>query len=164
DSASTMSVNIEHLPDEILVNILSFLPQEEFISLTTVSNRFDNLICDRLLIRDLDLRKTYSYNNEDFKRFFHHRGRCNNIKHINMNHVYWTKLPSFIVKLKNLESLHIFGTSLTFLQLKWILNSCPKLCHMSISWPDDMQTVNKKQWVGGLSEVAENLQNLTSLR
>lgn len=58
----------------------------------------------------------------------------------------------------------MLGTPLTFLQLKWILTSCTKLQDLSISWPDDMESDNAKQWVGGFSEVKTVLSELKTLK
>ncbi|XP_071536132.1 F-box/LRR-repeat protein 18-like isoform X2 [Panulirus ornatus] len=158
-----MEVNIEFLPDEIIVRILHFLCDEDLLSVASVSNRFSNIVCVRQVIRDLDLRRTYRYSTEDFKTFFLPRARCRNIQRINLDHVYWIRLPSFVVKLKNVETLRMIGTPLTFLQLKWILTSCPKLQDLSISWPDDMESDKQEQWIGGFNEVKGVLSRLQTL-
>ncbi|XP_045624591.1 F-box/LRR-repeat protein 18 [Procambarus clarkii] len=159
-----MEANIDQLPDEILLRILRHLSCRDLLVVSCVSNRFSSLVSDRDVVRYLDLRKVYNCTTEDFKTFFLPRTRCRNVQQINLDHVYWIKLPSFVVKLKNVESLHMAGTPLTFLQLKWILIACTKLQDLSISWPDDMETDNAKQWVGGFAEVKNVLSELQTLQ
>ncbi|XP_042859699.1 uncharacterized protein LOC122245772 isoform X3 [Penaeus japonicus] len=159
-----MDINIEDLPDEIIIRILHFLGSQDLISVSCVSNRLSAIVSDRDIVRDLDLRSIYKCTTEDLKLFFLPRKRCHNIQHINLEHVYWIKVPNFVVKLKSLVSLKMKGIPLTFLQLKWILTSCSKIQDLSISWPDDMESENRQQWIGGFEEVADILNDLKSLQ
>ncbi|XP_042239521.1 uncharacterized protein LOC121877731 isoform X1 [Homarus americanus] len=158
-----MDVNIDILPDEILVKIFRLLPHQDLLAMSCVSNRFNNIVNDRQVVRCLDLQKVYNWTTEEFKTFFLPHTRCQNIQRVNLNHVYWIKLPNFVVKLKNLVSLHMLGIRMKFMQLKWILTSCPKLQDLSISWPYDMESDNSMQWMGGFNEVKEVLSLLESL-
>ncbi|XP_076035175.1 uncharacterized protein LOC143021501 [Oratosquilla oratoria] len=159
-----MEVNIERLPNEILLKIFKYLPHEDLIWIGTVCRRFDDLSSDKSVIENVNLDKSQQYIEKDFICFFSKKIRCLNIRRISLNNIYWVRLPSLVVKLNNLETLHLVGTTLTFLQFKWILTSCPKLKKLSISWPEDMQTYNKKLWSGGLNEVSEVLSHLTYIQ
>lgn len=80
--------------------------------------------------RDIDLRKAYQYTTDDLRDFL--RPRWHNIKHLNANHMYWIRFPTIVEKLKNLQSLHMLGSSLTFKQLLSILKSCQKVCDIIV--------------------------------
>lgn len=46
-----MDVNIEDLPDEIIIQILHFLSSEDLISVSCVSNRLSSIVSDRDVVR-----------------------------------------------------------------------------------------------------------------
>ncbi|KAK3876139.1 hypothetical protein Pcinc_019048 [Petrolisthes cinctipes] len=133
-----MEVNISYLPDEILLLIFSILPSVDLLAVARVCKRFNDIASDGRVVRDIDLRKAYHYKTDDLREFF--RPRCLTITHLNANHMYWIKFPALVEKLKNVQSLHMLGSSLTFKQLLSILKSCQKVEHLSITWPDDVKT------------------------
>ncbi|KAK7870138.1 hypothetical protein R5R35_012706 [Gryllus longicercus] len=52
--------NILSLSDEVLVNICTYLTSEAAVSLSCTCKRFNDLLCERKLIRCINLRASYS--------------------------------------------------------------------------------------------------------
>lgn len=127
---------MDHLPVEIVLQIFASLPAADLIRVSWVSRRFWELAGDRHLLRHLDFSQAYTCSQEDLKAFFRSSKRCCSVHKLNLDTVYWFRPPlATIARMKNLESLHMRGISLTFRQLHGLLTAGLLLQELTLDWP-----------------------------
>lgn len=131
---------MDHLPVEIILHILSFLPVADLIRVSRVNKKISELAGDQQLVRELDLRQAYTCSQDDLKLFLRPKGRCLLVHRLDMDCVYWFRPPfDTIIRMKNLNALHLRGIPLTLRQLHGLLTADLPLQELSIDWPKGSQ-------------------------
>ncbi|GLG93216.1 Uncharacterized protein GBIM_00676 [Gryllus bimaculatus] len=118
--------NILSLSDEVLVNICTYLTSEAAVSLSCTCKRFNDLLCERKLIRCINLRASYSVSLDLMKTFFRPFARCERVETINLTSCYWLtsgEILWILQRLTNLKNLHVNDTTLSVEHLTHIMKN-----------------------------------------
>lgn len=149
------------LSDEILLEICGYLSSEDLLSLSQTSIKFNDLLCDRLLIREVNFRAVYSLTNDKLKLFVKPKIRCQNIRTLSLSSCYWlTSADIFwaIRRLDGLENLHVDDTQLSIKHLISLLIFRKKI--RSLSWTFNMTNKDK---IEDVTTLANNFREMKSL-
>ena len=138
DDLSLETQGILALCDEVLVLVLSFLESDgDLISCSQVSQRFRRLASDKSLVKRLNFRRDISLNRDNFKSFFSIPATCAKVLSLNLNGVYWIPpgvLQAQIIKMRNLQELHVGDVLFSATQFSKIVASLGDLKKLSLSW------------------------------
>ncbi|XP_021359254.1 F-box/LRR-repeat protein 18-like isoform X2 [Mizuhopecten yessoensis] len=118
----------EVLPDNIVLNILSFLSCEDLCDIRNVNHMLRRLSSDRSLVWNSDFEGCYKTSEEAFEMYIQAGGPL--IHCLNLSHCYWLSGRSVSNALKlcmNLKELYILDISLTAKKLIKILCGLPNL-------------------------------------
>ena len=125
------------LSDEILVLVLSFLQDGHLLACCQTSQRFRKLATDRSLVRRLNFRRDVMVTRENWKYFFSSPQTCQLVHSLNLNGLYWMPASSIhaqVVKMKNLEELHVGDILFLARQFSSLISRLSKLKKLSLSW------------------------------
>ena len=126
------------LSDEVLVHIMTFLSSSEDVMNTSlVCTKLKRIATDKKIMGRISFRKNFNMNNENIKKFLTIAAASGNTKVLNLNRLFWIT-PSIvhdqIVKMKNLEELHVVEINFTTNQFSTILSKLNNLKNLSFSW------------------------------
>jgi len=136
--ASVKPQGLLALSDEVLVLVLSFLESDgDLLSCSQVSKRLRTLASDKSLVTRLNLRRDLRVTKDNFKSFFSIPSTCTKVVSLNLNGVYWIPagaLQAQIVKMKNLQELHVGDVLFSARQFSGMLNGLSQLRKLSFTW------------------------------
>lgn len=126
------------LSDEVLVLVLSFLRSDgDLLNCSRVSHRFRKLSSDKSLVRRLSFRRDVLLNKDNFKFFFSIPSTCAKVLSLNLNGVHWiaaSAIQAQIVKMRNLEELHVGDILFSPRQFSSLVSRLTKLKKLSLTW------------------------------
>jgi len=135
------------------VDILSLLPSGlDLLNCSLCCTRLSRLVQDKKVLQTVSFRRELGITAQSFKQFFLPRAVCANIKGINLNSIYWLNsslIFSNLMKMKNLERLHIADIQLTSNQFSSIISKLANLVSLSFTWT--WTTVNEAEEVSASS-------------
>ncbi|XP_046395159.1 uncharacterized protein LOC124162599 isoform X2 [Ischnura elegans] len=131
------------LSDEILVMIFSLLHTEDLKSLSKVCQRFDGILMDSKLCKNVIISPKSDVPSLDYIGLYF-RKRRTLIRSINISSCYWIPLPKVVLMtngLTNLVSLNVINISMPMRNLAKILKEAKQLRELSWSWINDPKPV-----------------------
>ena len=135
---SLVGQGILALSDEVLVLVLSFLESHgDLISCSQVSQRFRTLASDQSLVKRLNFRRDISLTREKLRSFFSIPATSTKVLSLNLNGVYWIPpgvLQTQIIKMKNLQELHVGDVQFSAKQFSTMVASLGELRKLSMNW------------------------------
>ncbi|MGH0157748.1 UNVERIFIED_CONTAM: hypothetical protein FKN15_058338 [Acipenser sinensis] len=123
DPVDSDNINMTELSDEILLNILKFVPTHDVVlSVRRVCKKFASLCLDKSLVSTVRLTRDYQASDDKVKQMI--REIASQIQVLNMSSCYWLSGPTVdqMSKCKSLVKLDLSGCRLTSLRLSKILS------------------------------------------
>ncbi|RXM29672.1 F-box/LRR-repeat protein 18 [Acipenser ruthenus] len=123
DPVDSDNINMTEFSDEILLNILKFVPTHDVVlSVRRVCKKFANLCLDKSLISTVRLTRDYQASDDKVKQMI--REIASQIQVLSMSSCYWLSGPTVdqMSKCKSLVKLDLSGCRLTSLRLSKILS------------------------------------------
>ncbi|XP_012264945.2 uncharacterized protein LOC105691196 isoform X1 [Athalia rosae] len=133
--------NILDIPDEMLIEIISYLNARDRLTLSCLSRRFNALIFEeKKSLRALDFsEKGYLTSMSDILKYFNNKNKYEHIHSININNVYCTRpaqILQCIGKAVNLVDINITGNTFKdVVQLASFLKPLKHVKKLCINWP-----------------------------
>ncbi|KAK2908564.1 hypothetical protein QQF64_001550 [Cirrhinus molitorella] len=124
DSISQASVTISDFSDEILLNILRFIPSHDLmLSVSQVCRKLRTLCLDKSLRAHIHLHKEYTANDDAVKQLL--KNIYGDIQTLNLSGCYWLAGSTVdqVTRCKSLVSLDLSGCRLTSVRLSHLLTS-----------------------------------------
>ncbi|XP_073414251.1 F-box/LRR-repeat protein 18 isoform X2 [Dendrobates tinctorius] len=126
-------INPTDLSDEILLQILSYIPRTDLIlNVKNTCHKFGALCLDKSLINSVVLHKQYQARDEQVKQMLKVISR--EICELDISDCYWLTFPTMdiVSSCRKLVKLNMSGCSITSLRLSKILTNLHFLCSLSI--------------------------------
>ncbi|XP_065110343.1 F-box/LRR-repeat protein 18 [Paramisgurnus dabryanus] len=123
-SVSQTSVSISDFSDEILLNILRFIPSHDLmLSVNRVCRKFRTLCLDKSLTAHIHLHKNYTANDDAVKQIL--KNLSSDIQTLDLNGCYWLAGSTVdqVTRCKNLVNLDLSGCRLTPVRLSHLLTT-----------------------------------------
>ncbi|XP_033908402.2 F-box/LRR-repeat protein 18 isoform X1 [Acipenser ruthenus] len=123
DPVDSDNINMTEFSDEILLNILKFVPTHDVVlSVRRVCKKFANLCLDKSLVSTVRLTRDYQASDDKVKQMI--REIASQIQVLSMSSCYWLSGPTVdqMSKCKSLVKLDLSGCRLTSLRLSKILS------------------------------------------
>ncbi|XP_052123703.1 uncharacterized protein LOC113205982 isoform X2 [Frankliniella occidentalis] len=143
------------LPDEILLMILGYCSSVDYVLISRVCRKLNDILCDQKLCRVINFH--YETNlPRDFKSFLTFRPRAANIITIDLTSCYWLTssfIRDLLSRLRNLENVLVADTTLSAPHLRSLLLSLPRVKRLSWTWKNTLKP-------GGLEVALKRLEFL----
>ncbi|XP_059408128.1 F-box/LRR-repeat protein 18-like isoform X2 [Carassius carassius] len=133
DSISQTSVSISDFSDEILLNILRFIPSHDLmLNVSQVCQKLQTLCLDKSLRAHVHLHKEYTANDDAVKRLL--KNFSSDIQTLNLSGCYWLAGSTVdqVSRCKALVSLDLSGCRLTSVRLSHLLTSLRSLRSLAL--------------------------------
>uniref|UniRef100_A0A8C2DQF4 F-box and leucine-rich repeat protein 18 n=1 Tax=Cyprinus carpio TaxID=7962 RepID=A0A8C2DQF4_CYPCA len=133
DSISQTSVTISDFSDEILLNILRFIPSHDLmLNVSQVCQKLRILCLDKSLRAHVHLHKEYTANDDAVKQLL--RNFSSDIQTLNLSGCYWLAGSTVdqVTRCKALVSLDLSGCRLTSVRLSHLLTSLRSLRSLAL--------------------------------
>ncbi|XP_073503910.1 F-box/LRR-repeat protein 18 isoform X2 [Phyllobates terribilis] len=126
-------INPTDLSDEILLQILSYIPHTDLIlNVKNTCHKFAALCLDKSLTKSVVLHKHYQARDEQVKQML--KAISREICELDISHCYWLNSPTMdiVSSCRKLVKLDMSGCLITSLRLSKILTNLHFLCSLSI--------------------------------
>ncbi|XP_026060402.1 F-box/LRR-repeat protein 18-like [Carassius auratus] len=133
DSISQTSVTISDFSDEILLNILRFIPSHDLmLNVSQVCRKLRTLCLDKSLRAHVHLQKEYTANDDAVKQLL--KKLSSDIQTLNLSSCYWLAGSTVdqVTRCKALVSLDLSGCQLTSVRLSHLLTSLRSLRSLAL--------------------------------
>ncbi|XP_026113947.1 F-box/LRR-repeat protein 18-like isoform X2 [Carassius auratus] len=133
DSISQTSVSISDFSDEILLNILRFIPSHDLmLNVSQVCQKLQTLCLDKSLRAHVHLHKEYTANDDAVKRLL--KNFSSDIQTLNLSGCYWLAGSTVdqVSRCKAVVSLDLSGCRLTSVRLSHLLTSLRSLRSLAL--------------------------------
>lgn len=133
DNISQISVTISDFSDEILLNILRFIPSHDLIlNVSRVCRKLRTLCLDKSLRVHVHLHKEYTANDDAVKQLL--KVISADIQTLNLNGCYWLAGSTVdqVTRCKSLVSLDLSGCRLTSVRLSHLLSCLSSLKSLAL--------------------------------
>ncbi|XP_016347315.1 F-box/LRR-repeat protein 18 [Sinocyclocheilus anshuiensis] len=133
DSISQTSVTISDFSDEILLNILRFVPSHDLmLNVSQVCRKLRTLCLDKSLRAHVHLHKEYTANDDAVKQLL--KNLSGDIQTLNLSGCYWLagSMVDQVTRCKALVSLDLSGCRLTSVRLSHLLTSLRSLRSLAL--------------------------------
>ncbi|XP_059409591.1 F-box/LRR-repeat protein 18 [Carassius carassius] len=133
DSISQTSVTISDFSDEILLNILRFIPSHDLmLNVSQVCRKLRTLCLDKSLRAHVHLHKEYTANDDAVKQLL--KKLSSDIQTLNLSSCYWLAGSTVdqVTRCKALVSLDLSGCQLTSVRLSHLLTSLRSLRSLAL--------------------------------
>ncbi|KAF4119042.1 F-box/LRR-repeat protein 18 isoform X1 [Onychostoma macrolepis] len=133
DSISQTSVTISDFSDEILLNILRFIPSHDLmLNVSQVCRKLRTLCLDKSLRAHVHLHKEYTANDDAVKQLL--KNLSGDIQTLNLSGCYWLagSMVDQVTRCKALVSLDLTGCRLTSVRLSHLLTSLRSLRSLAL--------------------------------
>ncbi|MBN3306869.1 FXL18 protein, partial [Amia calva] len=133
DSLEINGINIAEFSDEILLNILKYVPGHDLVHcVRRVCKKFDSLCLDKSLTSNVQLSREYQVSDNKVKEMI--KELAGEIQTLSLSGCYWLSGSTIdqLSKCKCLVKLDLSGCRLTSLRLSKILSSLPSLRSLAI--------------------------------
>ncbi|XP_056627719.1 F-box/LRR-repeat protein 18 [Triplophysa dalaica] len=133
DSISQTSVSISDFSDEILLNILIFIPSHDLmLNVNRVCRKFRILCLDRSLRAHIHLHKNYTANDDAVKQVL--KNVSSHIQTLDLCGCYWLAGSTVdqVTRCKGLVSLDLSGCRLTSVRLSHLLSALQSLRSLAL--------------------------------
>ncbi|CAM4502158.1 unnamed protein product [Leuciscus chuanchicus] len=133
DSISQTSVTISDFSDEILLNILRFIPSHDLmLNVSQVCRKLQTLCLDKSLRAHVHLHNEYTANDDAVKQLL--KNLSSDIQTLNLSGCYWLAGSTVdqVTRCKGLVSLDLSGCRLTSIRLSHLLTSLRSLCSLAL--------------------------------
>uniref|UniRef100_A0A672LMR4 F-box domain-containing protein n=1 Tax=Sinocyclocheilus grahami TaxID=75366 RepID=A0A672LMR4_SINGR len=133
DSISQTSVTISDFSDEILLNILRFIPSHDLmLNVSQVCRKLRTLCLDKSLRAHVHLHKEYTANDNAVKQLL--KNLSGDVQTLNLSGCYWLagSMVDQVTRCKALVSLDLSGCRLTSVRLSHLLTSLRSLRSLAL--------------------------------
>ncbi|XP_051558756.1 F-box/LRR-repeat protein 18 isoform X1 [Myxocyprinus asiaticus] len=133
DSISQTSVTISDFSDEILLNILWFIPSHDLmLNVSQVCQKLRTLSLDKSLTARIHLHKEYTANNDAVRQLL--KNLSSDIQTLDLSGCYWLAATTVdqVTRCKGLVSLDLSGCRLTSVRLSNLLTSLRSLRSLAL--------------------------------
>ncbi|XP_066516167.1 F-box/LRR-repeat protein 18 [Hoplias malabaricus] len=133
DTASQPSVTISDFSDEILLNILRFVPSHDLVlNVSRVCRKLRTLCQDKSLTAHINLHREYTANNEAVKHLL--RKLYSEIKSLNASGCYWLAGSTLdqVTRCRSMVQLDLSGCRVTPARLSRLLSSLQSLQSLAL--------------------------------
>ncbi|KAL3832084.1 hypothetical protein ACJMK2_023762 [Sinanodonta woodiana] len=147
-----------HLPDDILLRIILFLPQRWWYNLRQVNKRLNIICMDKSIFRYSNFCCAFGLSETMLAEYT----RCGGlyVETLNLNHCYWltsTALSTCVSRCRNLHHLFLLNTKITVKGLCKIISTIPGIQSLAVSINDILEFTRE---IKSIEVVQTGLRNL----
>ncbi|KAL8624102.1 hypothetical protein ACOMHN_036105 [Nucella lapillus] len=123
----------QKLPDDLLLNVFSYLSDFDLTIVRKVCKWFESVSKDRVLVRNVNFSGCFALSSNDVVTYL--RPVVHSVETFNLNHCYWLSARCFdtVVRCTNLVRLHILHLSISMPRLISLLVRLKKLQCLSVT-------------------------------